>query len=123
SFSYYLWLASILSTVGTLAFPNALTKIRSELRGEQQDAQAGSLSKLVMAALIAVNGAVALVIGLRALASEPPERNYLLVVAAALIPLALTSALRSHFWADQRYRPVAIVSILGTLVHLALVGV
>ena len=122
SFSYYLWLASILSTFGVLAFPNALTKIRSELRGEQQKEQAGSLSKLVIGALIIVNGLIAFGIGLRALASEPPERSYQLVVAAALVPFALTAALRSHLWADQRYRPVAIVSILGTAVHLSLIG-
>ena len=123
SFSYYLWLGGILSTACTLALPNALTKIRSELRGERNDEQAGALSGLVVLALISINAVAALIVLARSFAAQPPESTYQLVIAAVLIPLALTSALRSHLWADQRYRPVSIVSIIGTLIHLALIGV
>jgi O-antigen/teichoic acid export membrane protein len=123
SYSYYLWLGGIVSTVCTLALPNALTKIRSELRGERQDEQAGALSGLVVLTLISINGVAALIVFARSFAAEPPDNSYQLVIAAVLIPLALTSALRSHLWADQRYRPVSMISIAGTLIHLAMIGV
>ncbi|MGE3267927.1 MAG: oligosaccharide flippase family protein [Chloroflexota bacterium] len=122
AFSYYLWLASILATLGTLALPNALTKIRSELRGERQDSQAGQLSGLVVLTLFALNAVIAIGLAVWASTAGEPDQAYLLVLAVAAIPVALTSALRSHLWADQRYRPVSIVTILGTVIHLILVG-
>ncbi|MCC7372899.1 MAG: oligosaccharide flippase family protein [Chloroflexi bacterium] len=123
AFSYYLWLASILGTLGSLALPNALTKIRSELRGEQLDDQAGMLSGLVVAILLALNLTIALALVAWAFTNGLPDRTYQLVIALSVIPVALTAVLRSHLWADQRYRPVSIVTILATGVHLALIGV
>jgi O-antigen/teichoic acid export membrane protein len=123
SFSYYLWLASILAILGTLALPNALTKIRSELRGEQADDQAGRLSVLVIAVLLGLNALISLGLFAWALSTPLPDQRYQLVLAVTVIPIALTSVLRSHLWADQRYRPVSLVTILGTVIHLLLIGV
>jgi O-antigen/teichoic acid export membrane protein len=121
AFSYYLWLAGILWTIGTLAFPLALTKIISELRGRGQEQEAYALAQWVALTLFAVNlllGAVLVVIAMHA---SSPQRMYLLIIAAILGPNALFAVFRSSLLGDERYAPAAITTIIASFLQLALI--
>jgi len=121
SFSYFVWLATIISVLGTLAFPLAITKITSELRGDQRPADAYALSRLLTVALIVINLIIAVGVLFLAVGSTAPQNVYLLIIAAYLVPNALTAHLRSTLWGHERYRPVAAIEIGGSLVQIVLV--
>ena len=121
AFSYYLWLAGILWTIGTLAFPLALTKIISELRGRGQEQEAYALAQWVALTLFAVNlllGAVLVVVAMQA---SSPQRMYLLIIAAILGPNALFAVFRSSLLGDERYAPASITTIIASLLQMALI--
>ncbi|HEY8477263.1 MAG TPA: oligosaccharide flippase family protein [Chloroflexota bacterium] len=120
TFSYYLWLASVLATVGTLAFPNALTKITSELRGRQQDAEGRALALLLGLALAALNLLLGVGLVFWAGRSAPPTQTYLLVIALTLAPSALGAVLRSALWGHERYTLVTVTAIVAALAQLGL---
>ncbi len=121
AFSYYIWLAGILVTAGTLAFPEAVTKITSELLGEQRHLEARVLSRCVTLGLASVNLVVSLGIFVWAVSTPLPDRTYLLVVAASLVPNVLAACIRSSLWGQQRYRRVTTVSTVASALQLAFV--
>ncbi len=121
AFSYYVWLAGILAVVGTLAFPEAITKITSELHGERRQIEARALSRWVTIAIVAANALLSAVVCVRALNEAGDQRAFLLVVAAYLSPNALSSVLRSTLMGRERYRPVAMTSVASSTIQLALI--
>src|SRR5262249_33044625 len=74
SFSYYLWLTGTLAILGTLSFPEGLTKVTSELRGQRLYLQANSLARCVIASLLAVNLVIGLGVLVWSLESAQPQR-------------------------------------------------
>lgn len=121
AFSYYLWLAGILAAAGTLALPNSLTKITSELRGQRQMGEAGALSQSIALGLFALNALIAIGTVVWAIASPAAQQVYLLIIAAILVPNALVAVFRSTLWGSERYRPVSIASTGSSLLRLVLV--
>lgn len=121
-FSYYIWLVTTISFLGTLAFPVALTKISSELRGSRQVDEARALARSVVVALVGLN--LLMVVGALAVAirAPQPQQTYWLIVAAVLVPNALDAVLRSAFWGKELYRPVSIIDVLASLVQLLAIG-
>lgn len=119
-FSYHLWLASVCTALGMLALPQALTKVSAELLGQNRHQDADALTAVVWRAALVLNGLVALII--TAVWLQHPQNLYLLIVAAAQLPVALTGIASSHLWGRQTYRPVAVWTSLATLVQLALLA-
>lgn len=121
AFSYYVWLAGILTVVGTLAFPEAITKVTSELRGERRHIEARALSRWVAIAVFGANLLLSAVVGVAALNDPTPRRPFVLVVAAFLSPNALSTVLRSTLMGRERYRPVAMTSMASSTIQLVLI--
>ncbi|MBE2234072.1 MAG: oligosaccharide flippase family protein [Anaerolinea sp.] len=119
-FSYYIWLASILGTLGALSLPNAVTKITSELRGEGRAAEARDLAIWVALIIVLVNLVLAGGLVIAARAQPLPQQRYLLMIALVLIPNGLNAVLRSTLWGKQIYRPVTAAIVLALVVQLAL---
>jgi O-antigen/teichoic acid export membrane protein len=118
-FSYYVWLAGILTAAGTLALPNALTKIGSELRGEGRADEADSLARTVTLALIGLTLLYSLGLGLYSwLGADPAQRPYLAILAVVLAPTALSTLLRSTLWGEERYKPVSLATLVATVAQL-----
>src|SRR5581483_3031186 len=80
AFSYYVWLAGILAVVGTLALPEAITKITSELRGERRHIEARALSRWVAIAVFGANLLLSASVCVAALNQPPAQRQFLLVI-------------------------------------------
>src|SRR5262249_20683668 len=119
AFSYYVWLAGILTAGGTLALPNALTKIGSELRGEGRADEALALARTVTAALIALNLLYSVGLALFTwLGADAAQRPYLAILAVLLAPTALSTLLRSSLWGEERYKPVALATLVATIAQL-----
>ncbi len=121
-FSYYIWLAGLVSTVGTWAAPLALTKITSELRGRHEHTEARALIRGVLLALLSINVLLSGGVIIWASSASALQRIYLLLVAAYLLPNALSAAFRSALWGREHYREVSITEIFATLLQLALIG-
>lgn len=121
--SYYLWLAHAVSIAGTLAFPSALVKISSELRGNQRRAEGEILSRWVAIGLIGVNVVIGAAILTWALSTPGPDRIYRLLIAAFVAPNALTAVLRATLWGSERYRPVSVTLGISAAIQLGLVVV
>lgn len=122
-FSYYLWLAGILGAIGTLALPNSLTKITSELRGRYQLDEARALSQSVALSLFGLNLLITIGTVIWAISSPPAQQTYLFIIAVILIPTALVAVFRSTLWGTERYGPVSMASTGSSLLRLALVGI
>ena len=120
--SYYLWLASIFFFLGTLALPNAITKITSELNGNGREEEAHALSRWVRCCLLAINLLLAVSLALWASRAAEPEKSYLLIIAFVLVPNALMAVLRSTFWGREQYRPVSVTMMIGSLVQLLFIA-
>lgn len=122
-FSYYAWLAGILSTLGVLAFPNSLTKVASELRGANESNEAQALMRWLLFVLLAVNGALGLVVAARAWFVPAPDQYYLLIVALVPIMNVLVRLFSSLLWGYEEYRPISIASSLAGVVQFLLIGI
>ena len=123
TFSYFLWLSSILNTLGTLAFPSAVTKITSELRGNGQDAGARSLSRWVAQCLLAGNVLLSVGFVLWAFHSPGSQKLYWLMIALSLAPNAITAILRSTLWGRENYRPVSLTIGITSVLQMAFIGI
>jgi len=121
--SFFIWVFGILGFLGSLSFPNGLTKIRSELLGAKQSVEAGSLTMWVFLGLFFINLILSGLLLGYAFLGEETNRIYLVAMALILIPNSLGSAFRSFFWANQRYRPVALAMSIGALLQFAMVVV
>lgn len=122
-FSYYLWLAGIIGLLGSLALPSALTKITSELRGQQQQQEAQALSQGVTLFLLAINLIMTIAVLLWAFEAPPPDNIFLLIVAIVILPNAVAAVLRSVLMGDERYGPVSLTATVASIVQLLLIGV
>ena len=114
-FSYYAWLAGVLSTLGVLALPTALTKLTSELRGNDNRGEALALTRWLLLVLLSFNGLIALLLLGFAWYSAPPVRYYLLIVALSIMFHVLVRVSSSLLWGHERYRPIAMATSLAGL--------
>ncbi len=121
AFSYYVWIAGILAVIGTLAFPEAITKITAELRGERKLIEARALARWVTMGVLGANLLLSAIVCILALDGPPSRRPFLLVIGALLSPTALSAVLRSTLMGRERYRPVAVISLTSSAVQLALI--
>jgi O-antigen/teichoic acid export membrane protein len=117
-FSYTLWLAGILMSLATLAFPVSLTKTFSELRGAGAKNEADILASWVILALLLIG--IILVGFLQVWIYGQPalENKYLVLVACILIPNSLNSGFRSCFWGSEIYLPVSISVIVSSFAQV-----
>jgi O-antigen/teichoic acid export membrane protein len=122
-FSYYAWLAGILSTLGVLAFPNSLTKVASELRGTNSDDEAQALMRWLFFVLLAVNGLLGLAVAGRAWFVPAPQQYYLLIVALVPLMNVLVRLFSSLLWGYEQYRPIAIATSFAGVAQFVLIGV
>ncbi|MEM7737873.1 MAG: MATE family efflux transporter [Deinococcota bacterium] len=122
-FSYYAWLAGILSTLGVLAFPNSLTKVVSELRGANADNEAKALVRWLFICLVGLNIVIGLIFVGRALAAPLPERHYLLVVALVPLSNVLVRMFSSLLWGYEQYRPISIATTFAGIGQFLLIVV
>ncbi len=121
TFSYYMWLASMLITLGTLAFPTSLTKVTAELIGKDEASEASALSRSVVLGLVLLNLLIAGSVILWAFLGSPERQPYLLVIAALIVPSAAAGILLSVFWGQERYRPVSILYVVASSVQIILI--
>lgn len=122
-FSYYIWLAGIIGAAGMLTFPNALTKTMSELRGEQNLREGRALSTWVAVYLLCSNSLISLGLITWAHRTPEPQRTFLFIIAAALVPTALAAVFRSSLWGKERYRPVSLTFMISSLAQLSLITI
>lgn len=118
--SYFLWLAGVVTLLGTLALPNALTKLTSELRGGGRTEEALALSRLVFVAVLAVNALVSVVLLGAALLRADSFSIYAIVVAAIILPNSLTPVLRSSLWGRQDYLSPSITTTVAAVLQFFL---
>jgi O-antigen/teichoic acid export membrane protein len=121
TFSYYMWLASMMITLGTLAFPSALTKITAELIGRGESREANAISRVVILGLVVLNVTIAAALIIWAIHGNPERQPYLIVIAALVIPNGSAGILLSVFWGQERYRPVSIMFVFASLVQISLI--
>jgi O-antigen/teichoic acid export membrane protein len=121
TFSYYLWLSGIVIAMGTLAFPLSLTKVTSELLGEDSIEEAGALSFTVLCGVLLVNLVIISGIVLLAISRDGPERTFLLIIAAVAVPSSMAGVALSVLWGHQRYKPVAITLLISCGIQISLV--
>lgn len=123
TFSYYSTLAGYIAYFGMLAFPSAITKVASELRGrgkgEEADALAGGMTRL----LVGFNLLIALGTALYGFTQPGPKQTYLLLAAFWPILDALASPLSSSLWSKQQYglassatAAAAFANLIGVLI-------
>lgn len=122
-FSYYAWLAGILSTLGVLAFPNSLTKVASELRGANDDHEAQALMRWLFWVLLGINACLGLVIAARAWFVPAPVRYYLLIVALVPLMNVLVRLFSSLLWGYEQYRPISVATSFAGIAQFVLIGV
>lgn len=122
-FSYYAWLAGILSTLGVLAFPNSLTKVASELRGANEDNEAQALMRWLFWVLLGVNMLLGVAVASRALFVPTPERYYLFIVALVPLMNVLVRLFSSLLWGYEQYRPISIATSFAGIAQFMLIGI
>lgn len=119
--NYFLWLAGLLTTLGILGVPQALTRFTADLRGREQPEQAHALGRWVTRNLVAFNLLVSLALLLWALFMPQQTRGYVLVVALLPALNAWGRVLASRLTGREHYRPAAIATVAAALMQLALV--
>jgi O-antigen/teichoic acid export membrane protein/glycosyltransferase involved in cell wall biosynthesis len=122
TYSYYIWLASILSALGSLGFPNALNKFIAELRGKGRARAAMRLIRWTAGALLLLNLTLSVVVVVLALRGAAETQLFLLIAAA--VPLinvfvAIPSATLMGF---ERFRPLSIATSAGGIFQMVLVA-
>lgn len=118
--SYYLWLSSILSVLGLLAFPHGHTKIVSELRGDGNVEEANQLSAWATSTVFFVNLVIGIGILLYASFSESENRSFLFIVAGMLIPSSLSTMLGSRLSTLGRYSWSSIGVQISSIIQLGI---
>jgi O-antigen/teichoic acid export membrane protein len=120
-FSYYLWLAGLFAMMGTLSLPVTITKVTSELIGNQLPDEANTLSNWVMLAVFFLN--LALTIGLVAIAFTNPYPRRIYLFEIAFIPIAngVAAISRSSWMGREQYKPLSIIGIVATITQLGIV--
>lgn len=118
--SYYAWLAGLLSALGVLAFPTALTRFISELRGQGRPQEGEALAAWVSRGLLTLNALIGLALLVWAWRSPYPLSLYLTIIAPLPFLNALSRLLTSSFWGNEEYRPAAISLVLASFVQLGI---
>jgi O-antigen/teichoic acid export membrane protein len=121
SFSYYIWLAGLMGTLGTLAFPNAVTKISSELHGQDQRRDAAILSRFVHFMLFFINLTLSVIILLWANNIQDSQKIYFYILAGVILPNSIVFVARSTLWGEQKYKAVSIITFVALVLQFALV--
>lgn len=116
--SYYLWLMSIVGALGSLAFPVALTKIRSELIGQQKFEQHQRLTVFVFVSLFGVNVLLSIIFIIWWLSRAQNDVFIFLVITTTILPNTFFSLMRSTLWGSEIYKPVSVAMAIGSLVQL-----
>lgn len=119
--TYFLWLAGLLTTLGILGAPQALTRFTADLYGREQPQQAAALEHWVKRNLVGFNLLVSLALLLWALFMPAQTRGYLLVVALLPALNAWGRVLASSLSGREHYRPTAVATVVAALMQLALV--
>jgi O-antigen/teichoic acid export membrane protein len=119
--NYFLWLAGLLTTLGILGVPQALTRFTADLRGREEPEQAAALGRWAMRSLVGFNLVASLALLLWALTSPPETRSYLLVVALLPALNAWGRVLASGLTGREHYRPTAVATVVAALAQLTLV--
>ncbi|AEB12401.1 glycosyltransferase [Marinithermus hydrothermalis] len=118
--SYYIWLAGLLSSLGVLSFPVALTKLTAELRGRERLEEGQALIRWVAKGLLGANFLLGLLIAVWALQAPPQARFFLWIIAILPVINALGRLLFSSFWGHERYKPTAFALGVAALTQLLL---
>ncbi|NJN67964.1 MAG: oligosaccharide flippase family protein [Chloroflexaceae bacterium] len=120
-FSYYIWLAGIIGLIGTLAFPGSLTKVSPELRGREQPEEARALSLGIVLVLLVLNLLLSAGLVFQATRAGMPDRMMLFIVALVVVPKAMGATLRSMLMGQERYTPVSLTMMAGSILQLVLI--
>jgi O-antigen/teichoic acid export membrane protein len=120
-FSYYVWLAGIIGILGTLALPGSLTKISSELRGRERPEEARALSMGIVLLLLAINLLLSAGLVVQAARASVPDQIMLFMVALVTTPKAIAAVLRSMLMGQERYPPVSLTLMGGSILQLVLI--
>lgn len=121
--SYYAWLAGLLSALGVSAFPAALTRFISELRGQGRPQEGEALAGWVTRRLLTLNALIGLALLVWALRSPYPVSLYLAITAPLPLMNALSRLLTSSFWGNEEYRPAAISLVLASFLQLGIAAI
>jgi O-antigen/teichoic acid export membrane protein len=121
TFSYYLWLAGTIGTIGTLALPSSLTKISSELLGSNRQKEARALAGGVFLLLLTINLLFSVGLLFWALNSPSDQSIFLLIITIFVVPNALGAVLRSTLWSHERYKPVSLITATASVTQLLLI--
>ncbi len=121
AFSYYAWLAGLLSVLGILAFPVSLTKFTSELRGRREEGEARALILWTWVLLLCFNLLVSGAVVAWSLFIDAPERYYLLLVALVPLSNATTRILTSSLSGYENYRLISVTSNISAGLQLLLI--
>ena len=116
--SYYLWLIGILNALVSLAFPNSLTKIRSELLGQRKYEEQRQLTLYIYLLMFCTSLVVTILFFIWAL-SQPINNFFVFaVIGMTIMPNVLGSLLRSTLWGGEAYKPVSIATASGSVIQL-----
>jgi O-antigen/teichoic acid export membrane protein len=118
AFSYYSTLAGYIAYFGILAFPSAITKVASELRGRGQAEEAEALATGMTRLLVGFNLLLALVTAAFGFTQPQPQQSYLLLAAFWPILDALASPLSSRLWSKQQYGLASSATAIAALANL-----
>lgn len=121
TFSYYAWGGATLLALVSAALPISLTKVSAELRGRKDEQAARDLTALVGAIVSLLSSVAALGALLWALRGGP-DRVYLLIIAAFLVPASIALVLAADLRGHERYRPVSVVDVGCGALQLVLIA-
>ena len=119
--SYYLWLSSVLSILGCLSLPVAITKITAELRGSRQPEEAHALICWVFLVVILINLLIGGILLFISAGRPSPQQYYLFLIAGIPVTNGCASVLRSMLMGRERYLPVALAVIISAGIQFGLV--
>ncbi len=121
TYSYFVWLASILSALGSLWFPNALTKFISELRRQGRPGTVLKLIRWTGAVLFLLNLMIVSTVVLLLAFNSGDSRIFLLIAGAIPLINVFIAIPTTTLLGFGRFRPLSVATLAGGLVHFALV--